>query len=250
MLPALREIHAKSLLSKSRIPGATYCVNPYVGCSHACTYCYATFMKRFTGHEEPWGRFVDARINAPDVLERQLRRARPGPVLLSSVTDPYQPAEEQYRLTRACLAALLRRGFPVDILTKSPLVLRDLDLLRGAPNVSVGLTVTTDQEAMREVFEPGAPPIRARIEALGELRRQGVPTYAFVGPILPMDPERLGAALGPLVDRVYVDVLNYPGQVAGLYRRLGLGRWLERDHAEGIRARLVRALGVERVIVC
>jgi DNA repair photolyase len=207
-------------------------------------------MKRFTGHEEPWGSFVDARVNAPDVLERQLRRARPGPVLLSSVTDPYQPAEEHYRLTRACLGALLRHGFPVDILTKSPLVLRDLDLLRGAPNVSVGLTVTTDREAVREAFEPGAPPIRARLEALGELRRQGVPTYAFVGPILPMDPERLGAALGPLVDHVYVDLLNYPGQVAGLHRRLGLARWLDRDFAAGIRERLRRALGPERVTVC
>ncbi|MBE0617498.1 MAG: radical SAM protein, partial [Proteobacteria bacterium] len=125
----LREIHAKSILSRSRIPGATYCVNPYVGCAHACRYCYASFMKRFTGHAEPWGEFVDARVNAREVLERQVRRAPPGPVLLSTVTDPYQPAEERYRLTRAFLEVLLRSGFPVDVLTKSPLVLKDLDLL-------------------------------------------------------------------------------------------------------------------------
>lgn len=247
---AVREIQAKTVLSRSRIPGATYCVNPYVGCSHACRYCYASFMKRFTGHDEPWGCFVDARVNAPEVLERQLRRARPGPVLLSTVTDPYQPLEERYRLTRRCLEALLRRRFPVDILTKSPLVLRDLDLLENAEGVEVGLTVTTDDERMREAFEPGAPPLRARLDALRQLRERGVATYAFIGPILPMDPDRLADQLRGLAGRFYVDRMNYTGKTAGLYRRLGLREWLDPGFAGEVMGRLVEALGRDRVDLC
>ncbi|MFU8856876.1 MAG: SPL family radical SAM protein [Deferrisomatales bacterium] len=249
-LLALREIQAKSVLTRSRIPGADYCVNPYVGCSHACRYCYASFMKRFTGHTEPWGSFVDARVNAPEVLERQLRRARPGPVLLSSVTDPYQPLEGRYRLTRGCLEALLRHRFPVDILTKSPLVLRDLDVLEGAEGVEVGLTVTSDDERMREVFEPGAPPLEARLDALRRLRARGVPTYAFVGPILPMDPERLADQLRGLAGRFYVDRMNYVGKTAALYRQLGLGKWLDPGFVGEVLGRLVKALGRDRVEVC
>ncbi|MBI5181776.1 MAG: radical SAM protein, partial [Nitrospirae bacterium] len=89
----IKEIKVKSLLSKSGIPGADYCINPYVGCFHCCRYCYATFMKRFTGHAEPWGSFVDVKINAPEVLEKQLKRAEKGNVIISSVTDAYQPKE-------------------------------------------------------------------------------------------------------------------------------------------------------------
>jgi len=247
---SFREIQAKSVLSTSRIPGATYCVNLYVGCAHACRYCYASFMARFTGHPEPWGEFVDARVNAPEVLEKQLGRARPGAVMLSTVTDPYQPAEERYHLTRGCLEALLRHGFPVDILTKSPLVLRDLDVLEGAEGVSVGLTVTTDDERMREAFEPGAPPIRARVDALRELRRRGIPTYAFVGPILPMNPDRLVEQLRDHVGHVYADRMNYVGKTAGLFRRLGLGKWLDAAFADGVKERLVRGFGSERVSLC
>ncbi|HOG47104.1 MAG TPA: radical SAM protein, partial [Anaerolineae bacterium] len=110
---AVREIQAKSMLQKSGLPGAQYVVNPYVGCVHGCVYCYARFMKRFTGHNEPWGRFLDARVNAPELLRRELARRRApleGAVFLSSVTDPYQPPEARYRLTRGVREALLDHG--------------------------------------------------------------------------------------------------------------------------------------------
>ena len=126
----IREIKAKSILTKSGIPGVDYCVNPYVGCSHGCRYCYATFMKRYTGHTEAWGSFVDVKIHAPEILQRQLKRASMGRVMISSVTDAYQPIESKYKLTRQCLEILLQSQFPVDILTKSPLVLRDIDLIK------------------------------------------------------------------------------------------------------------------------
>ena len=238
-----RQIEAKSILSKSGIDGITYCVNPYVGCSHGCVYCYASFMKRFTGHREPWGSFVDVKVNAPALLERQTKRAGAGTIILSSVTDPYQPAEARYRVTRGCLEVLAARPFPVDVLTKSPLVLRDLDLLRTFDNLSVGVTVTTDNDAMRKVFEPGAPPVKARIEALKKLHENGISTYAFIGPVLPMDPEVLADKVRPHVERVLIDGMNYPSKTKALYRRQRLDEWLDGDFVDGVIGRLKHAFG-------
>src|SRR4030043_2086170 len=119
----VRDIECKSILAKSPIPGLCYAINPYVGCAHGCVYCYAVFMKRFTGHEEEWGTFVDIKVNAPDVLTRQLKRAKPGNISFGTVTDAYQPLERENGITRACLEALLDHPLPVSILTKSALVL-------------------------------------------------------------------------------------------------------------------------------
>lgn len=148
----IKEIEAKSILTKSGIPGVDYCINPYVGCFHACKYCYATFMKRFTGHTEAWGSFVDVKVNAPDVLQKQLKNKVKGRVMVSSVTDAYQPIEAKYKLTRKCLEILLQNQFPVDILTKSPLVLRDLDLIKKFKDIEVGVTITTNDDKIRKVF--------------------------------------------------------------------------------------------------
>ena len=102
----IKEIHSKSILSPSKI--YDYVVNPYVGCQHACSYCYARFMKRFTGHKEPWGDFVDVKINAPDLLSKEIKKKRMGTVWVSGVCDPYQPLEAKYKLTRRCLEILAR----------------------------------------------------------------------------------------------------------------------------------------------
>ena len=140
-----REILAKSVLTKSGI--SDYCVNCYVGCTHACVYCYARFMKRFSGHEEPWGKFVDAKVNAPEVLAREVKRKKPGGVFVSSVCDAYQPMEKRYGLTRECLKILIDAGFHPGILTKSKLVTRDFDILQGHSNCDLGCTLTTMDEA-------------------------------------------------------------------------------------------------------
>ena len=126
----VQETLAKTILNKSKIHD--YCVNPYTGCQVNCRYCYARlFMARYSGHKEPWGEFVDVKINAPEVLRKQLARAKRGTVWVSSVCDPYQPLEAKYELTRRCLEELAKSRFPVTIQTKSKLVLRDLDLLEG-----------------------------------------------------------------------------------------------------------------------
>lgn len=246
----IKEVIAKSILSKSGIPGATYCVNPYTGCSHACGYCYASFMKKYTGHTEPWGNFVDVKINAPEVLQRQLKRAPKGSVMISSVTDAYQPVESRYKITRQCLESLLPYQFPVDILTKSPLVLRDMDLIRQFADIEVGMTITTDDEKIRKIFEPNAPPIEARIQALKTLYENGIKTYVFIGPVLPMGPEALCKRILPYVNHVLIDRMNYVSKTLNIYRQLKLQHWLERDFADIIIKRLKDCFGKKAGVVC
>lgn len=177
------EIVAKSILTKSGI--SDYCVNAYVGCQHACIYCYARFMKRFSGHTEPWGQFVDAKVNAPEILAREVKRKHPGSVFVSSVCDAYQPAEKRYKLTRECVKLLIDNGFTPNILTKSKLVTRDFDILQGHENCSVGCTLTTMDEQLRFRIEPGASPTRERIAALEEACSRGIKAWAFLGPFMP-----------------------------------------------------------------
>jgi len=226
----VREIFSKTILTKTAISSFDYCVNPYVGCGHGCRYCYASFMKRFTGHLEPWGEFVDVKVNAPHVLRKQLRRARQGTVSLSTVTDPYQPLEKTYQLTRKCLEALLEHQFSVSILTRSSLCLRDIDLFRQFKNIQVGLSITTHDEAIKKIFEPHSPSIRSRIEALKKLREENIGTYAFIGPMLPLDPEPLLAMLDGLIDEVLIDKMNYSNKVKSVYRRMKLEQYLEEDY--------------------
>lgn len=211
----VREILCKSVLSKSGISSVDYAVNPYVGCQHACVYCYARFMKRFTGHLEEWGEFVDVKINSPQVLARELVTSAKGIVMLSSVTDPYQPLDKKYELTRKCLQKLLMHQFPITILTKSSLVLRDLDLLTKFSNCEVGFTITMLADNDRKKIEPNSSSVEERLVALKELNEKGVKTYVFLGPILPYITDK-GENLKNLiksfaeakVDYVLVDRLN------------------------------------------
>lgn len=202
----VREIHARSILSKSQV--YDYAVNPYVGCQHGCTYCYAHFMKRFTGHNEPWGEFVDVRINAPDLLRHEIVKTPRGRVWVSGVCDPYQPLEREYGVTRQCLEILIQHHWPFTVQTKSPLVLHDIDLFRRSDSVEVGLSVTSADDRIRESFEPYAPPIKERIKALEELHLAGVRTYVMIAPMLP-GAEQLADQLSRKVDYVLVDRMNY-----------------------------------------
>jgi len=175
---------------RSGISALDYAVNPYTGCSHACRYCYATFMARYSGHAEEWGRFVDAKISMPETLSREVRRKPRGRVGLSTVCDPYQPAEAQRQLTRRVLRILSNAGFPVLVMTKSDLVTRDIDILRGAKDVQVEMTIVTMEDDVARFFEPGAPLPRARLEACRELLAAGIPVEVFVGPVLPYFTDR------------------------------------------------------------
>jgi DNA repair photolyase len=217
----IKEIQAKSILNKSKI--YDYCLNPYTGCQVNCRYCYARlFMRRYSGHREPWGAFVDVKINAPELLRKQVVRAKKGTVWLSSVCDPYQPLEKKYRLTRECLAILAEARFPVNIQTKMTLVLRDLDIIERFEEIEVGMTLTTDDDRIARMFEPGASPVGERLAALEKIHSRGVRTFAFVGPLLPGGPEGIITALAGRVDKILVDRMNYLETIIGVYRKHGL----------------------------
>jgi DNA repair photolyase len=230
----VKEINCKSILTKSGIEGVDYAINPYVGCQHGCVYCYAIFMKRFTGHKEEWGTFVDVKVNAAEVLAKQMRRAKPGNIVLGTVTDPYQPLERKYKITRACLDVLTAYDFPVSILTKSDLALRDLDLLCRLRDIEVGFTIATLDEEVRRVFEPGSSPIPARLAALAELAKAGIKAWAFCGPLLPFlsdSEEQMDALFGELararVSYIYVDSMKLSGAIGGRISKL-----LKRHYAD------------------
>ncbi|HDY75760.1 MAG TPA: radical SAM protein [Candidatus Marinimicrobia bacterium] len=228
----IQEIRAKTVLSKSRIPNIDYSLNPYVGCEFACRYCYADFMRKYTNHKEKWGEFVDLKMNVAKCLKTELKRNKPGKISISLVTDPYQPVEKQYRLTRQCLEVLLDYdpSYSISILTRSPLVLRDTDLLEQFHNIEVGLSIATDDENIRTIFEPRAYSISSRIETLMRIKSLGINTFAFVGPSLPMNPENLAQLLVDKVDYIILDKMNYSWKTKNLYRKHGLDYALEENY--------------------
>jgi DNA repair photolyase len=208
-------------------------------------------MMRFTGHTEKWGSFVDVKMNAPELLSKQLKRAQRGTVMLSSVTDPYQPAEAKYKLTRKCLEALALYQFPVSILTKSPLVLRDMDIITDINDIEVGLTITTDNDKVRKIFEPDAPPISARIDALKKLHNEGISTYVFIGPLLPMDSAVLANSIKPYTGRILIDRMNYTNKTKWLYRKYKIEKWLDIKYIERVTSRLEHKLASKDIsVIC
>ncbi len=221
----IREIQCKSVLSKTGLP-ADYAINCYVGCAHACAYCYARYMKRFTGHLEPWGTFVDVRVNAPEVLAKEVRRKQPASVILSSVCDGWQPLEAKYEVSRRCVQILVEHGWHVSILTKGALVRRDLPLLEGA-SADLGMTLTTLDDRLSKIIEPGASTGRERLEALRDAAERGIEVWAFLGPFLPgltdtrenLEPLIAAVATLPL-SHVYTDRVNFRSGVASSLRAM------------------------------
>lgn len=237
----LREVNCKTALTKSKI--CDYVINPFTGCEFACRYCYAKLIvAKFSKHLEPWGNYVDVKVNAPEVLEKQLERGKKGEVMLSSVTDPYQPVEKKYEITRKCLEKLLERQWPASLLTKSDLVLRDIDLLNKFKKLEVGLTITTNKPEIKQLFEPFSPSTEARIQALKELKAAGIKTYAFLGPLLPMDAGKLVEELKESIDYAFIDRMNYGFQVQKIYEENDLEFALKPEFFEKTKKELVKGL--------
>jgi DNA repair photolyase len=218
--PKITERNCRTALSKSGL-SYDYTVNPYTGCLHACVYCYANFMRRFSGHlQDPWGSFVDVKVNLLDVLAKELPRRSGGSVWLSSVCDPYQQTEAKYKLTRGAIELISKYPkFTISILTKNALVLRDLDLLgRISDRVDVGFTITTFNREAQRMFEPHSSPVEDRVDALKRLGEAGLETWAFIAPMLPYVTEiELEAGLRQLaeagVKKLMSDRYNARGSV-------------------------------------
>ncbi|PGS50598.1 radical SAM protein [Bacillus sp. AFS041924] len=203
--------NSKTILNKGTgfLSGYTHSLNPYTGCSFACSYCYVRQMPVSLFRKEEWGSWVDIKENAATVLEKELTRSKNKgqvTIFMSSSTDPYQPIEYKVKLTRSLLEVMVHNQPDfLFVQTRSPLVKRDIDLLKELKEkVRVSMTVETDLDEIRKYFSPFAPPIGARIKTLEELVKAGIPTQATIAPILPSS-EDFPSMLSGIVNRVCID---------------------------------------------
>ena len=207
--PVIQEIIVKNILTKSNLPVCEYSVNPYVGCTHGCKYCYASFMKRFTGHTEPWGTFLDVKL-WPEIKDPQRYAGKE--LFIGSVTDPYLPQEGQYGRTRALLEQLQGSGAKISIATKSDLVLRDLDLIKTFPEARVSWSINTLDEGFRSDMDNAAS-IERRLSAMGAFYRAGIRTTCFISPIFPgiTDVEAIIRRVKKQCNLIWLENLNLRG---------------------------------------
>ena len=176
-----KQIKVNDYVTKSNLPASDYVINPYVGCPHGCKYCYASFMKRFTGHKEDWGTFVDIKRCDKKINTKKLENKT---VFLSSVTDCYNKFEEKYKITRKILKELINVNCNLNISTKSKLILRDLDLLKQMKNLMVSMSINTLDENFKEDMD-NASSIKERLNTLKTLHENGIYTVLFMSPIFP-----------------------------------------------------------------
>jgi len=223
------EITCRTLINRSHLPGNPFVINPYRGCAHGCAYCYVQNMPQVSDSKRKWGSYVDVKINALNVLPRNLAKFYHQSIYMSSVTDCYQPLEKDYRLTRRILERLVVAQPALTIQTKSALVLRDLDILRQFKLATVGMTIITLNEDLRQKLEPGADSITNRLTALQALHAAGITTYVFIGPLLPFltDWRAVVNATHSFTDYYYFDWLNTRGC---LWR--AIISWIKRFHPE------------------
>jgi DNA repair photolyase len=188
----VREAPCKSVINRVRGMPFDWSINPYRGCRHACVYCYARPTHEYLGMNgaDEFQEVIFAKTNAPEIVRHELSRRswRGDQVVIGTATDPYQQAESRYRITRGILEAFCDFHNPVSITTKSPMVLRDLDLLGELARhteVTVHFTVTTMDEALWRKIEPTTAKPHKRIEAMRTLRAHGIRAGVFLSPVLP-----------------------------------------------------------------
>lgn len=205
-----------------------YYLNPYVGCTIGCPFCWvadrADLGRALSGRAAlPWGRWVDVKVNLPAIVREEVARLAPGTVRMSPVvTDPYQPLERRYRVSRGCIQALCEARFIPIVLTRARLVLEDLPLFaQHLDSLAVGVSIPTDDDDVRRAFERSADPIDARLETLRALKAAGVVTFAVIQPVLPMNAERLVASIAPHVDAVRIDRMHEVERALPIYERAG-----------------------------
>jgi len=225
----IKEITAKSILVKSKLPDTDYVVNPYTGCMFGCAYCYASFMSRFVHKKiQDWGTYVYVKSNACSLFRKELvkiqKKTIVPSILLSSVTDPYQPIEKKYKLVRNMLKILATENYlgRISILSKSPLVLRDLEIVKKIKNIEIGLTITSSEDSMSRFLEVRAPSVSSRYDTLKKLNQAGIRTYAFLGPLLPhymIDLPALEKLFQKLQEtgttEIYVEYMNISRYIEG-----------------------------------
>ena len=206
----VKEIKVSSYLSKSNLPGFDFVINPYIGCSHACLYCYASFMKRITNHSENWGSFIDIKLTDKEL---DLKKIQNKNIFMSSVTDCYLPLEKDYLITRNILEELERVSCNLTISTKSSLILRDLDILKKFKNLTICISINTVDERFKNYMDK-ASSIKERINTLKVLHENNIHTVAFVSPIFPYitNIEDIVKATKYYVDEYWFENLKLRGE--------------------------------------
>ena len=209
----INEIYVKTILTKSNLPIAGYSINPYVGCTHACKYCYASFMKRFTGHTEEWGTFLDVKIW--DKIKNP-KKYQGKTMIVGSVTDGYNQYEEKYKRTRVFLEEMQGSGINLIITTKSDLVIRDIDLIKTFPNPLVSWSINTLDEHLKNDMD-NAPSIEKKINAMKKIHEEGIRTTCFISPIFPeiTDVFSIIEEIKDFCDYIWLENLNLRGSFKG-----------------------------------
>ena len=244
--PVIRIVETRGVVTKTELPVCDYAANPYIGCTHACRYCYASFMKRFTGHPEPWGTFLDVK-QWPKIRDPSKYDGKE--IFIGSVTDPYLPQEAEHGRTRALLEQLQGSGARVSIATKSDLVLRDIDLISSFPDTRVSWSINTLDESFRTDMDQ-AVSIERRLEAMRKFHEAGVRTTCFISPIFPgiTDPMSIILRAKDICNLVWLENLNLRGSFKAdimayisekhpdlvplydrIYNRRDLGYWEDLD---------------------
>lgn len=205
----VKEVDVKDYVSKSNLPTSDFVINPYIGCTHGCKYCYASFMKRFTKHTEEWGRFLDVK-HCPKPIDAKKLQHRS--VFLSSVTDCYNAYEEEYGITRKILEQLVLIDCELGISTKSKLILRDIDLLKQCKHLKVSMSINTLDEAFRQDMDQ-ASSIVERLDTLKKLHEAGIYTILFMSPIFPgiTDFKSIIEVSKEYIDEYWFENLNLRG---------------------------------------
>lgn len=262
---AVCEIKCKSALTKTGgfLSTYTHSLQPYKGCVFGCRYCYVQALPVHRYHGGHWGQYVDVKVNVAEVLARELAKirdqGRPLRVFMSSATDPYQGSEARYGISRKCLEAFVIH--PPDLLvvqTRSPLVRRDLDLIRQINNCVLSMTIETDDESVRRSVTPGTPSIKHRLDVLKLAMEAGIIVQAAVSPMLPNNPTRLAQLLDASCHRVVVDTY-FDGDGSGgkrteqlgirsLYDELGYGSWYHSAAHTELLGHLSKILGPDRIV--
>jgi len=231
-------LKAKKAFTPTKIPGADYVINQYIGCEHACKYCYAKFMCKWYNYGK-WGRWVIVKENMPDLVKMENAK---GEVYMSSVSDPYQPIEKELETTRKVLENM-NKSIKLGILTKSDLVLRDIEIFKEFKDIEVGLSINSYEGSTKKEVEPFSPSIKKRIEALKTLYENGIKNYAFISPIIPYltDVEELIKETKSFTDFYWFEFLNL--KASGKEFR----EWLKQNYPESYNL-ILNGAKVERYV--
>ncbi len=212
---SVREMVAASILTPQKVGSLSryydFSLNPYAGCAFGCSYCYVPKFPNVRHEYQEWGKWVEVKTNAPELIRKARTKIFGSKIFFSSATDPYQYLELKYRLTRRCLQELLLyRPGHLTMHTRSHLILQDIEILKQfGEGLSVGVSLTTDDDSVRKEFEPNAPSVRRRLQLVRELRNCGINVYISMAPLLPCDPERLAALVAPFVEKIWIDNMRW-----------------------------------------